>query len=139
MKNLLAITSLLVSINAFAEMKSLSEYMDERPNITQKEILYVQLRCLGFHKAYINILEGNTGKGAEELLKKMQNRYIIMDGDYRLMYFSVFPDTKISVEEFNKDFEEKISALEIKYLAIADENYLNTGTYFQDSEFLKSE
>ena len=135
MKKLLAL--LLLSPLVFSEMKPLKEYIASIDELRASEFLYVNYRCLGLFGMVINVTNGSSQENSMSINTNVNaNSRMLMKPTYKI-WASVRKDT--SLEAFLEDIKVSIPPIADNYQVLANENWVNTGRYFEGNELIESD
>ena len=133
MKNIL-LTLLLLSPLAFADMKPLKEYLASIDELGASEVLYANYRCLGLFGMVLNVTGGSTQENSMNINAIVDaNSKILMEQTY-LVWASVRKDK--STEAFLENIKVSIPPIADNYQELANENWENTGTYFEGNDLI---
>ena len=132
MKKLL--TLLLLSPLAFADMKPLKEYLASIDELGASEVLYANYRCLGLFGMVLNVTGGSTQENSMNINAIVDaNSKILMEQTYSV-WASVRKDK--STEAFLENIKVSIPPIADNYQELANENWENTGTYFEGNDLI---
>ena len=132
MKKLL--TLLLLSPLAFAEMKPLKEYLASIDELGASEVLYANYRCLGLFGMVLNVTGGSSQDNSMNINAIVDaNSKMLMEQTY-LVWASVRKDK--STEAFLENIKVSIPPIADNYQELANENWENTGTYFEGNDLI---
>jgi len=132
MKKLL--TLLLLSPLAFAEMKPLKEYLASIDELGASEVLYANYRCLGLFGMVLNVTGGSTQENSMNINAIVDaNSKILMEQTYSV-WASVRKDK--STDAFLENIKVSIPPIADNYQELANENWENTGTYFEGNDLI---
>ena len=132
-KNIL-LTLLLLSPLAFAEMKPLKEYIASIDELGASEVLYANYRCLGLFGMVLNVTGGSTQENSMNINAIVDaNSKILMEQTYSV-WASVRKDK--STEAFLENIKVSIPPIADNYQELANENWENTGTYFEGNDLI---
>ena len=133
MKNIL-LTLLLLSPLAFAEMKPLKEYIASIDELGASEVLYANYRCLGLFGMVLNVTGGSTQENSMNINAIVDaNSKILMEQTYSV-WASVRKDK--STDAFLENIKVSIPPIADNYQELANENWENTGTYFEGNDLI---
>ena len=133
MKNIL-LTLLLLSPLAFAEMKPLKEYIASIDELGASEVLYANYRCLGLFGMVLNVTGGSSQENSMNINAIVDaNSKILMEQTYSV-WASVRKDN--STEAFLENIKVSIPPIADNYQELANENWENTGTYFEGNDLI---
>jgi len=133
MKNIL-LTLLLLSPLAFADMKPLKEYLASIDELGASEVLYANYRCLGLFGMVLNVTGGSTQENSMNINAIVDaNSKILMEQTYSV-WASVRKDK--STEAFLENIKVSIPPIADNYQELANENWENTGTYFEGNDLI---
>ena len=133
MKNIL-LTLLLLSPLAFAEMKPLKEYIASIDELGASEVLYANYRCLGLFGMVLNVTGGSSQENSMNINAIVDaNSKILMEQTYSV-WASVRKDK--STEAFLENIKVSIPPIADNYQELANENWENTGTYFEGNDLI---
>ena len=132
MKKLL--TLLLLSPLAFADMKPLKEYLASIDELGASEVLYANYRCLGLFGMVLNVTGGSSQENSMNINAIVDaNSKILMEQTYSV-WASVRKDK--STEAFLENIKVSIPPIADNYQELANENWENTGTYFEGNDLI---
>jgi len=132
MKKLL--TLILLSPLAFADMKPLKEYLASIDELGASEVLYANYRCLGLFGMVLNVTGGSTQENSMNINAIVDaNSKILMEQTYSV-WASVRKDK--STEAFLENIKVSIPPIADNYQELANENWENTGTYFEGNDLI---
>lgn len=138
MKKLIFITGMLLSTNAWADMKSLLGFMEDVGNdADMTNLLYVNYRCMALFGMLDTVKSSSTDKNSEIIKKDSEERNrMLLVTSFKL--WTLLNEDK-SIEAFRKNVNFTVPLLSDKYLGIANENYLNNGSYIVGNELLNED
>ena len=135
MKKLILITGILLSTNAWADMKPLLDYLDD--DYTNKDLSNIRLLC---YKCFYLLKMDRLGVDVpasvkSKIIKKDSEKrnQMLLETSFRL--WDLLNEDK-SIEAFQQSINLTVPSLSDKYLIIANENYLNNGSYIMGNELL---
>ena len=132
MKKLL--TLLFLSPLAFADMKPLKEYIASIDELGASEVLYANYRCLGLFGMVLNVTGGSSQDNSMNINAIVDaNSKMLMEQTY-LVWASVRKDK--STEAFLENIKVSIPPIADNYQVLANENWENTGTYFEGNDLI---
>ena len=132
MKKLL--TLILLSPLAFADMKPLKEYLASIDELGASEVLYANYRCLGLFGMVLNVTGGSTQENSMNINAIVDaNSKILMEQTYSV-WASVRKDK--STDAFLENIKVSIPPIADNYQELANENWENTGTYFEGNDLI---
>ena len=132
-KNIL-LTLILLSPLAFADMKPLKEYLASIDELGASEVLYANYRCLGLFGMVLNVTGGSTQENSMNINAIVDaNSKILMEQTYSV-WASVRKDK--STEAFLENIKVSIPPIADNYQELANENWENTGTYFEGNDLI---
>ena len=132
MRNLLSV--LLLSPIAFADMKPLKEYIASKDELGASEVLYANYRCLGLFGMVLNVTGGSSQENSKTINSIVDaNSKLLMEQTY-LVWASLREDK--STEAFIENIKVSIPAIADNYQELANENWENTGAYFEGNELI---
>ena len=132
MKKLL--TVLLLSPLAFADMKPLKEYIASTDELGASEVLYANYRCLGLFGMVLNVTGGSSQDNSMNINAIVDaNSKMLLAQTYQV-WASVREDK--STEAFLENIKVSIPPIADNYQVLANENWKNTGAYFEGNELI---
>ena len=135
MKKLILITGILLSTNAWADMKPLLDYLDDAGNNADiTNLLYVNYRCMALFGMLGTVKSSSLDKNSKIIKNDSEKRnQMLLETSFRL--WNLLNEDK-SIEAFQQSINLTVPSLSDKYLIIANENYLNNGSYIMGNELL---
>ena len=128
------LTLLLLSPLAFADMKSLDEYLQSQDEMGVTQGIYINYRCIGLYGMVANVTGGSSQDNSQNIRGiAEENSKKLMDETYKL-WASVREDK--SFEAYLQNLRDTVRPLADNYQRLANENWLNNGAYFEGNELL---
>ena len=138
MKKLIMTLGIVLSINTWADMKPLLDYMEDvGNNADMRNLLYVNYRCMALFGMVDTVKSSSTDKNSEIIKKDSEERNrMLLETSFKL--WTLLKEDK-SIEAFQENVNLTVPLLSDKYLALANENYLNNGSYIVGNELLNED
>ena len=135
MKKLLLITGVFLSGSLMAEMKPLLNYLEDiGDNVEASNLLYVQYRCLGLYGMVTNVTSDSTDESSKSIASTVGDRSLKLIEDAYAVWRVLREDK--SFEDFQENLKISVQPLADNYQKIANENWLNSGAYFEGNELI---
>ena len=129
------ITGVFLSGSLMAEMKPLLNYLEDiGDNVEASNLLYVQYRCLGLYGMVTNVTSGSTDESSKSIASTVGDRSLKLIEDAYAVWRVLREDK--SFEDFQENLKISVQPLADNYQKIANENWLNSGAYFEGNELI---